>query len=120
MNLPKRDQENVKDIRLNPSDIEKIGLAHALYKDAPIIILDEATNKLDQQSESEILGEFYKLKNKITVVISNRISTLLKCDKILILNDGKVVEYGRTEDLLNDKRSTYSKMIGDINNRRIV
>lgn len=119
MNLPKRDQENVKDIKLSPSDIEKIGLAHALYKDSPIIVLDEATSKLDQQTESEIMGEFYKLKNKITIVISNRITTLLKCDKILILNDGKVVEYGKTEDLINDKRSTYSKMIGDIN-RKIV
>ena len=119
MNLPKRDQENVKDVRLSPAEIEKIGLASAIYKDAPIMILDEATNKLDQQTELEILGEFYKLKNKITIIISNRISTLVKCDKILILNEGKVVEYGKTEDLLNDKRSTYSKMIGDIN-RKIV
>lgn len=119
MNLPNRDQENVFNVKLSPADIERIGLAHALYKDVPIIVLDEATNKLDPQTESEIMNEFYKLKNKITVVISNRISTLIKCDKILILNDGKVVEYGKTEDLLKDTRSTYSKMIGDIN-RKIV
>ena len=111
MNLPKRDQEKVNNIKLSPADIERIGLANAFYKDSPIIILDEATCKLDQATEQEILNEFFKLKNKMMIIASNRISTIMKCDKVLILNEGKVVEFGRTEDLMADKRSTYSKMV---------
>ncbi len=114
MNLPKRDQENVKDVNLSQSDIERIGLANAFYKDSPIIILDDATNKLDPTSEKEILEEFFKLKNKIMIIASNRIVTLAKCDKILILNEGKVVEYGNASDLMANSRSTYSKMIANL------
>ena len=114
MNLPKRDQENVKDVNLSQSDIERIGLANAFYKDSPIIILDDATNKLDSTSEKEILEEFFKLKNKIMIIASNRIATLAKCDKILILNEGKVVEYGNASDLMANSRSTYSKMIANL------
>ncbi len=110
-NLPKRDQENVKDVKLSQVDVERIGLAYALYKDSPIIILDEATSKLDQVSEVEIMNEFYKLKNKMMIVVSNRISTLSKCDKIMILNEGKIVEYGKVDDLVNDKRSAYSRYL---------
>ena len=114
MNLPKRDQENVKDVNFSQSDIERIGLANAFYKDSPIIILDDATSKLDSTSEKEILEEFFKLKNKIMIISSNRIATLAKCDKILILNEGKVVEYGNASDLLANSRSTYSKMIANL------
>lgn len=114
MNLPKRDQENVKDVNLSQSDIERIGLANAFYKDSPIIILDDATAKLDSTSEKEILEEFFKLKNKIMIISSNRIATLAKCDKILILNEGKVVEYGNASDLMANSRSTYSKMIANL------
>ena len=114
MNLPKRDQENVKDVNLSLADIERIGLANAFYKDSPIIILDDATAKLDSTSEKEILEEFFKLKNKIMIISSNRIATLAKCDKILILNEGKVVEYGNASDLMANSRSTYSKMIANL------
>ena len=114
MNLPKRDQENALNINLSPADIERIGLANAFYKDSPIIILDEATNKLDNTSEKEILEEFFKLKNKMMIITSSRIATLTKCDKILILNDGKVVEFGKTTDLLSNSRSAFSKMMNEV------
>ena len=115
MNLPKRDQENALSINLSAADVSRIGLANAFYKDSPIIILDDSTSKLDATLEKEIMEEFFKLKNKIMIITSTRISTLMKCDKILILNDGKVVEYGNTSDLINNSRSTYSKMIHDAN-----
>ena len=114
MNLPKRDQENALNINLSPADIERIGLANAFYKDSPIIILDEATNKLDNTSEKEILEEFFKLKNKMMIITSSRIATLTKCDKILILNDGKVVEFGKTNELLSNSRSAFSKMMNEV------
>ena len=115
MNLPKRDQENALSINLSAADVSRIGLANAFYKDSPIIILDDATSKLDSALEKEILEEFYKLKNKIMIITSTRISTLMKCDKILIINDGKVVEYGNTSDLMNNSRSAFSKMMNGTN-----
>ena len=114
MNLPKRDQENALNINLSPADIERIGLANAFYKDSPIIILDEATCKLDNTSEKEVLDEFFKLKNKIMIITSSRIATLTKCDKILILNEGKVVEFGKTTELLSNSRSAFSKMMNEV------
>ena len=119
--LPDRDETNARKVELSESDIQKIALAHVFYKESPIIILDEATSKLDVVTEDNILNEFYKLKNKISIVISNRISNIMKCDKILIINNGKVSEYGKVEDLLENKASTLSKMVNDnLVNKKVV
>ncbi len=119
--LPNRDESHIKDVKLTPSEIQKISLANAFYKDSPIIILDDATSKLDSTSETEILNEFYKLKNKITIVITNRIYNLAKCDKVMIINDGKVVEYGKREELLSNTKSSFSRMMSERQtNRKVV
>lgn len=118
LNYPKRDQELIGDIEISSQDRQRIALANALYKDSSVIILDEATSKLDSSSENEIMNEFYKLKNKILITTSTRTSILAKCDKILILNEGKVLEYGKTEDLLKDRKSTFYRMINDLTIRR--
>lgn len=109
--LPDRDATMISDLDLSESDREKILLANAVYKDSPIIVLDEATSKLDAATEDFIMNEFFKLKNKIMIVISARVATLAKCDKILILASGKAVEYGKTEDLLKTKSSAFAKMV---------
>lgn len=114
-NLEKRDKTIVDDetTLLSPSEKQKIALANALYKDSKIVVLDEATSKMDSAAEQEITEEIYKLKNKIVIMISNRIHNLTKCDKILILNNGRVVEYGKTSDLLDNKKSTFAKMMSE-------
>ena len=66
-----------------------------------------------------MVNEFYKLKNKISIVISNRINNVIKCDKILIINNGKVSEYGKVEDLLENKTSTLSKMVKDAHIKKV-
>jgi len=111
--LDKRDRTIVDENTdlLTPSQKQKIALANALYKDSKIIVLDEATSKMDQETEQEITNEIYKLKNKIIIMISNRIHNLTNCDKILILNNGRVVEYGKTSELLDNKKSTFAKMM---------
>ena len=58
--------------------MQKIALANAFYKDSPIMILDDSTSKLDSITEDNIMNEFYKLKNKISIVISNRITSVSK------------------------------------------
>lgn len=96
---------------LNEDIKQRIILANAFYKDSKIFILNEATSSLDPRSEDEIMQEIYKLKNKIVIVMSDRAYNLLNCDKIMILEDDKVVEYGKTEELLHDRESVLYKQI---------
>ena len=111
--LPQRDETNAKEVTLSKSDIQKISLANAFYKDSPIMVLDDATSKLDSTTEDEIMTEFYKLKNKISIVITSRIHNVIKCDKILILSNGKIVEYGNVDELLAKKDSTFAVMAAE-------
>lgn len=113
--LPQRDETNAIVANLSKSDIQKISLANAFYKESPIMILDDATSKLDTVTEDEIMNEFFKLKNKISIVITNRINNIVKCDKILILSNGKVVEYGTTEELMSKRNSVFAKMVTEAN-----
>lgn len=119
--LPQKDLTNARKAELTPAEIQKISLANAFYKESSIIILDEATSKLDNITEEEIMNEFFKLKNKISIVISNRINNIVKCDKVLILSNGKVVEYGKVSELLERKSSSFSRMVEDAHlNRKVV
>ena len=118
--LPKHDQTIIEEGTDILSDIErqKIILANAFYKDAKIYLFDDATSKFDATTEKEMMDEILKLKNKITVIVSNRINSLVKCSKILILNGGKVVEYGETAALINDTKSAFSKMVKEAKTSR--
>lgn len=111
--LPQRDATNARNANLSASDIQKISLANAFYKESSIIILDEATSKLDPITENEVMEEFLKLKNKISIIMTSRISSVVKCDKVLILSNGKVVEYGKVSELLENKSSSFAKMVSD-------
>lgn len=80
---------------------QRIALARALYKDAPIVILDEPTAALDPRAEFEIYQHFNELvKNKTAVYISHRLSSARFCDKIAVFQKGRIVEYGPHEELL--------------------
>lgn len=119
--LPLRDATKAREAGLSAADIQKVSLANALYKDSPIIVLDDATSKLDIASERDIMNEFFKLKNKITLVITNRMSIISKCDKVLIINSGKITEYGKVEELMQNDKSTFTKMFNDTQmGRRVV
>lgn len=114
LNLPNRDKENVMEAKLSEAEKQKIALANAIYKDSPIIVLDDATTRLDSQTESKIMDEFFKLKNKIEIIASSQINIVSKCDKVLLLSNGKVLEYGKTEDLLNNKNSVFYRMYNNV------
>ncbi|MFA7126815.1 MAG: ABC transporter ATP-binding protein, partial [Bacilli bacterium] len=113
--LDQRDQTLIHDASplITASDKQKIGIANALYKDSKIYVFDDATSKMTPELEKEIIEEIYRLKNKIIILISNRIYNLLKCDKILILNNGRIVEYGKTSELLDNNKSTFARLIGE-------
>lgn len=83
---------------------QRISIARAILKNAPILLLDEATSALDTQSEREVQKAIEKLqKNRTTLVVAHRLSTIVNSDIIYVLKDGKVQEFGTHEELINDK-----------------
>lgn len=89
---------------------QKIALARALYKDAPIVILDEPTAALDPRAEYEMYQHFNDMvKGKTAIYISHRLSSTKFCDVIAVFDNGEIVEYGSHEDLLK-KKGIYSEL----------
>ena len=90
---------------------QRIALARALYKDAPIVILDEPTAALDPISEHEIYSGFDRLVgNKTAVFISHRLSSCRFCDEILVFHEGRLVQRGSHDALLAEDDRVYSRM----------
>lgn len=88
-------------ISLSGGELQRLLLARALYKDAPVIILDEPTAALDPIAENEMYLKYSELtENKTAVYISHRLSSTRFCDRILLLDNGKIVEEGTHEQLL--------------------
>jgi ATP-binding cassette subfamily B protein len=74
-----------------------------MIKDAPILILDEATSALDSSSERLIQDALWKLmQSRTTIVVAHRLSTVLRLDKIVVLDEGSIVEQGPHQELLNN------------------
>lgn len=89
-------------IKLSGGQRQRIAIARAILKDAPILILDEATSQLDSITESIIQESLWKLiKNKTTLIIAHRLSTLMHVDRILVFDKGKIVEDGNHQQLIS-------------------
>ena len=81
---------------------QRIGIARALYHNPQVLILDEATSALDNQTEIAVMDALDNLSENITVImIAHRLTTVKKCDKIFLLEDGKIKNKGTFEELVN-------------------
>jgi ATP-binding cassette subfamily B protein len=97
-------------VKLSGGQRQRIAIARSILKNAPILILDEATSHLDSISERLIQSSLYNLmKDKTTIVIAHRISTIMNLDRILVFDNGVIVEDGTHEDLVNNSK-IYSKL----------
>jgi len=98
-------------IKLSGGERQRIAIARAILKNAPILILDEATSSLDSHSESMIQDALDKLmEGKTTIVIAHRLSTIRKMDRIIVLENGKIIEEGTHEVLSKTDGSLYKKL----------
>ncbi|MDO5707202.1 MAG: ABC transporter ATP-binding protein [Andreesenia angusta] len=89
---------------LSGGERQRISIARALLKDAPIILLDESTSSLDAENESKIQASISELiKDKTVLIIAHRMRTVIGADKIVVLKDGKVVESGNSQDLIQNE-----------------
>ena len=86
---------------------QRIALARSFYRDAPIIILDEPTSAIDALAESRIFKRLFEDTSKTIVTISHRLSTVKKADIIHVMEDGRIVETGTHQELVNAKGSYY-------------
>ena len=102
-------------IRLSGGQKQRISIARAILKESPIILLDEATSSLDAESEEIVQNAILNLtKNKTTLVIAHRLSTIHNADKIFVLKNGKVIDSGNHEALIEkseEYKSLYSKQL---------
>ena len=97
-------------IELSGGESQKLAIARAIYKDAPIVILDEPTAALDPKAEYDIYMRFLSLvESKTSVFISHRLSSTKFCDRIIVLRDGEIIETGSHSELIN-KNGYYSML----------
>jgi subfamily B ATP-binding cassette protein MsbA len=97
-------------VKLSGGQKQRLSIARAILKNSSIILLDEATSSLDSESESVIQRAIENLtKNKTTIIIAHRLSTVMNCDKILVFENGQIIEEGKHEFLVNNS-STYKKL----------
>ncbi len=107
-----------KGVYLSGGEVQRIAIARAILKDAPVIILDEATAFADAENEYLIRKAFNELlKNKTVIMIAHRMSTIKDADKILVIDNGKVIEEGKHDELMvrmgkyHSMYSEYSKAV---------
>lgn len=98
-------------VKLSGGERQRIAIARAILKNAPILVLDEATSSLDSHSESLIQDALQTLiKGKTTIVIAHRLSTIREMDRIIVIDSGKIIEDGTHQELLKKKGSQYKKL----------
>src|SRR6266436_1363705 len=99
-------------VRLSVGEKQRINLARAFLKDAPILLMDEPTSALDVESEAQVVASLFELmRGRTTLMVAHRLSTIQRVDKILVIEEGRLTENGTPEDLLAEQ-GYYARVVG--------
>ena len=92
-------------IRLSGGQRQRIGIARALYRNPSVLVLDEATNALDNSTEKAVMDAVYNLSHKITIIlIAHHLDTVQKCDQVFLLDQGKIIANGPYDELIKSNK----------------
>ncbi len=98
-------------VKLSGGERQRVAIARAILKNAPILVLDEATSSLDSHSEFLIQDALKKLiKGKTAIVIAHRLSTIKEMDRIIVIQKGKIIEDGNHQELFQKENGIYKKL----------
>ena len=111
--LPQKEKTLVgeRGIRLSGGEKQRVSIARAILANKKILILDEATSALDSNTEKEIQHSLEDLmKNRTTIIIAHRLSTVMKADLIVVLSEGKIIEIGTHSELKDKEHGLYKRL----------
>jgi ATP-binding cassette, subfamily B, bacterial len=98
-------------VTLSGGERQRLAIARAILKDAPLLLLDEATSALDAENEAAVQTALETLMvNRTTIVVAHRLATILKADRILVMDGGKIVEEGTHASLTGKKNGLYARL----------
>ena len=98
-------------IKLSGGERQRVAIARAILRNAPILVLDEATSSLDSESEMYIQDALDKLmKDKTVIVIAHRLSTIMRMDRIIVIDEGKIIEDGKHRELIEKEGGLYKRL----------
>ena len=89
-------------LKISGGQRQRIGIARAFYNQPKILILDEATNSLDEKNELGIIDDVISIKDVTTIIIAHRIENLKNCDKIIVFEKGKIIKQGTFENIVQN------------------
>ena len=116
--LPKKEDTHIgkylnrKGINLSGGECQKLSIARALYKEGKMLVLDEPTSAMDVFSREYFEQKFLNdIKENMVIYVTHNLKSIKKCDIIIVLDDGQIVEMGKTSELLKRKRSIISDLL---------